>query len=242
MNTFKTATKNTLTETRTENGMKTYDSSLNACVALGKIERWKTAIEKLESDPLFKEISLNQTISECDEDKLENTAKRLFEKMSSGHRVVLLTMTKLVEKVEERTLVLMDEPEGHLHPPLLSAFVRALSDLMSDRNGVAIVATHSPVIVQEVPKSCVWKLRRTGLQANVERPEIETFGENVGILTREIFGLEVTDSGYHQLLKKALAKEYSYNAIVNTFGNQLGTEAKGIVRGLLAEKDKKGEQ
>ena len=32
--TFKTATKNTQTESRTENGMKTYDSSLNACVDL----------------------------------------------------------------------------------------------------------------------------------------------------------------------------------------------------------------
>ena len=34
MTTFKTATKNTQTESRTENGMKTYDSSLNACVDL----------------------------------------------------------------------------------------------------------------------------------------------------------------------------------------------------------------
>ncbi len=34
MTTFKTATKNTLTESRTENDMKTYDSSLNACVDL----------------------------------------------------------------------------------------------------------------------------------------------------------------------------------------------------------------
>lgn len=41
---------------------------------------------------------------------------------------MLLSITKLVEFVEERSLVLMDEPEAHLHLPLLSAFVRALSD------------------------------------------------------------------------------------------------------------------
>jgi predicted ATP-dependent endonuclease of OLD family len=51
---------------------------------------------------------------------------------------VLLTITRLVETVEERTLVLLDEPEAHLHPPLLSAFVRSLSDLLINRNGVAI--------------------------------------------------------------------------------------------------------
>jgi predicted ATP-dependent endonuclease of OLD family len=68
-------------------------------------------------------------------------------------------VTRLVESVEERTLVLLDEPESHLHPPLLSAFVRALSDLLVNRNGAAIIATHSPVVLQEVPRECVWRLR-----------------------------------------------------------------------------------
>jgi predicted ATP-dependent endonuclease of OLD family len=88
--------------------------------------------------------------------------------------------------VEERTLVLMDEPEAHLHPPLLAALIRAVSDLLINRNGVAVVATHSPVVLQEVPRSCVWKLRRHGGGAVVERPEIETFAENIGRLTHEV--------------------------------------------------------
>ena len=79
--------------------------------------------------------------------------------MSSGHKIILLTVVNLVNFVEEKTLVIMDEPEEHLHPPLVSAFIRALSELMSYRNGVAIIATHSPVIVQEVPRRCVWKIR-----------------------------------------------------------------------------------
>ncbi len=44
----------------------------------------------------------------------------LIKRMSSGHAIVLLTVTKLVARVEEKTLVLIDEPESHLHPPLLS--------------------------------------------------------------------------------------------------------------------------
>jgi len=116
-------------------------------------------------------------------------------------KIVLLTITRLVEEVEERTLVLLDEPEAHLHPPLLSAFIRSLSNLLIDRNGVAIIATHPPVVLQEVPKSCVWNIRRSESEIKVERLEIESFGENVGILTREVFGLEVTQSGFHKLLK-----------------------------------------
>ena len=119
--------------------------------------------------------------------QFKKRASGLFGKLSSGHKIVLLTVTRLVETVEERTLILLDEPEAHLHPPLLSAFVRALSNLLIDRNGVAIIATHSPVVLQEVPRNCVWKVRRTGRHVNAERPEIETFGENVGVLTRYPF-------------------------------------------------------
>lgn len=210
--------------------------SLKACVALGKIDRLVFALEKLESDPLFKDINLYNIISEKDPKKLDSSAKSLFKELSSGHAVVLLTITKLIEKVEEKTLVLMDEPEGHLHPPLLSAFIRALSELLTFRNGVAIIATHSPVVVQEVPKNCVWKLWRSDAEIRVERPEIETFGENIGVLNREIFGLEVTESGFHKLLLKVIEEENSYEAVLSVFNNELGNEAKGIVRGLLALK------
>jgi hypothetical protein len=136
---------------------------------------------------------------------------------------------------------LLDEPEGHLHPPLLSAFVRALSDLLVTRNGVAIISTHSPVVLQEVPKSCVWLLWRSGREARAARPEVETFGENVGILTREVFGLEVTNSGFHQLLKAAVGEPgANYESVLGKFGGQLGAEGQAIVRSLLAIKSGEG--
>lgn len=136
--------------------------------------------------------------------------------------------------MEDKTLILLDEPEAHLHPPLLPAFIRALSDLLINRNGVALIATHSPVVLQEVPQSCVWKIRRTGLRSVGERPEVQTFGENVGLLTREIFGLEVTQSGFHKMLRDAVAQRPSYDAVVRRFNNELGDEARATVQGLLA--------
>jgi predicted ATP-dependent endonuclease of OLD family len=152
--------------------------------------------------------------------------------LSSGHKIVLLTITRLVETVDERTLVLLDEPESHLHPPLLSAFVRSLSELLVQRNGVAIIATHSPVVLQEVARSCVWILRRSGAEVLTERPAIETFGENVGVLTREVFGLEVSHSGFHTILGDIIKDEKSYEGVLKRFGNQLGAEARAIARAL----------
>jgi predicted ATP-binding protein involved in virulence len=113
----------------------------------------------------------------------------------------------------------------------LSSFIRALSNLLVQRNGVAIVATHSPVVLQEVPRSCVWVLRRTGQVVTAERPDVETFGENVGTLTHEVFQLEVTESGFHKLLADA-AHTSSYQEIISRFNNRLGSEGRAIARAL----------
>jgi hypothetical protein len=131
-----------------------FQKSLGQCRAGLRAERWKAAVETLESDDLFAEADVTSLLDLPNDDWAE-AACRLFARLSSGHAIVLLTVTRLVELVDEKTLVLLDEPEGHLHPPLLSAFIRALSDLLVKRNGVAIVATHSPVVLQEVPRSCV---------------------------------------------------------------------------------------
>jgi predicted ATPase len=157
-----------------------FGNSVRICLQGARLARWQRALHVLESDPIFAEKEVaSLAVEAVDEEVLKTRARDLFRELSSGHKIVLLTVTRLVESVEERTLVLLDEPESHLHPPLLSAFVRALSDLLVNRNGVAIIATHSPVVLQEVPRECVWRLCRAGDSVTAERPDIETFGENV---------------------------------------------------------------
>ncbi|HEY2068095.1 MAG TPA: AAA family ATPase [Rhizomicrobium sp.] len=212
-----------------------FASSAKLCALGDKSERWKRALTTLEADPLFEEAHVAD-LAEIEERAFGKEAHQLWRKLSSGHKIVLLTITKLVEKVEERSLVLMDEPEAHLHPPLLSAFVRALSDLLIHRNGVAIIATHSPVVLQEVPMSCVWKIVRHGVAVRADRPEIETFAENVGVLTREVFGLEVTRSGFHKMLSDAAADERSIPRVLGKFDNEVGSDGRALVSGLIANR------
>lgn len=221
-----------------------FTSSLEICFSLtAKRDRWVRAVNKLESDLNFAEMDLcrlTNLYADDSSDRRQNffgIANSLFERMSSGHAIVLLTITKLVETIEEKTLVLLDEPESHLHPPLLSAFTRALSDLLTNRNGVAIIATHSPVVLQEVPKNCVSIIRRTRLITNIDRPESETFAENVGTLTREVFGLEVSKSGFHNLLATSVAEGRSYEDIEQEYHHQLGFEGKAILRSMIVSRD-----
>ncbi len=212
--------------------------SLVNCRNNARIGRWKNAIAILESDPIFRAANISRLIDNKEDNDIDRLSIGLFKRLSSGHKIVLLTITRLIETVQERSLVLFDEPESHLHPPLLSSFIRAVSDLLINRNAVGILATHSPVILQEVPQSCIWRLRRDGAQAVAERLEIESFGENVGVLTQEVFGLEVTDSGFHSILKSIVRSTASYDEAVELLNNEIGLEAKAILRSLFYQKNK----
>ncbi|HCT77517.1 MAG TPA: hypothetical protein DGG94_13070 [Micromonosporaceae bacterium] len=204
-----------------------------------RLQLWLQAIGNLESDPLFKDAEIS-SLAQTRHIGGSIQPAEVFQRLSSGHKIVLLTITRLADLVSERTLVLIDEPETHLHPPLLASFMRAVSGLLLDRNGVAIIATHSPVVLQETPRSCVWKIRRSGSLVTAERPEIETFGENVGILTREAFGLQVEASGHYRDLRTAVDEGLSFSQILDRFSDQLGAEAKGVVRALIAVRDQAG--
>lgn len=220
-----------------------------------KKDRWLKAINKLGSDENFHSMnlkvllkkyrSLRREVSSDIRANIHAYRKLYLQKiadyltsMSSGHAIVLLTITRLVATVEEKTLILIDEPESHLHPPLLSAFIRSLSELTYDKNAVAIIATHSPVVLQEVPRSCVWKVNRIGGAMERWRPKTETFGENVGVLTKEVFGLEVSSSGFHDLLAKSVAIGGGYDDIVKEYNEQLGMEARALLKALILERER----
>jgi predicted ATPase len=197
-------------------------------------ERWIQSIRILSSDPGIKEINETQIMTD-DVDTVSADAASAFSRMSSGHKVVLLTMTKLVEFVSDRSLVLIDEPETHLHPPLLGSFIRALSNLLAVRNGVAIIATHSPVVLQEVPSNCVSLLLRSGNSMRVVRPDVETFAENVSVLTRKVFGLEIDQSGFYKLLKDS-SEGREFSDVVEQFGDRIGSEGRALTRAFTVEK------
>jgi len=213
--------------------------SARVCLRGARRTRWVRALRLLESDPIFSAAGIADAADDVgsgtSEDEVLENIGATFKLLSSGHKIVLLTITRLVETVSEKSLVLLDEPEAHLHPPLLSAFVRALSDLLIDRNGIAIIATHSPVVLQEVPRSCVWKIDRIGESGRISRPQIETFGENVGTLTNEVFGLEVISTGFHRLLREAAERHAheGYEAALDALGGQVGTEGRSILRALV---------
>lgn len=192
--------------------------------------RWAACLQTLRSDPAFASAEVATLLGHIE----QSEAFAIFSRFSSGHKVVLLSVMALVSLVEERTLVLIDEPEAHLHPPLLASLIRTLSNLLLNRNGAAVLATHSPLVLQEVPAGCTYKLVRSSRTREAFRPSFETFGESLSRLTSDVFGHEVVDSGFHMLIRTLAAGDETYDEILARFGGRLGAQARALLR-LMAK-------
>lgn len=216
--------------------------SLKGCLAnYTKREDLSDVIKILENDPMFYNYRLNELIVSSDVKINYNDLKvfkNTFSQMSSGHKVVLSIIVRCIDKMAEKTILFLDEPENHLHPPLVSSLIRSISFILMKRNGVAIISTHSPIVLQETPRSCVWLLSRSGDTWNVSRPRFETFGENIGTLTNDVFKYEISNSGFHALLKQSVKELDSYEEVIDRYENQLGDEARGLIRILFEQKDR----
>lgn len=228
------------------------NSIANVLCVKEKRSQWNFVKDIICAGRNFEGVDLNrfdEIFEECGGEEMVLIEPQYFERnylkimpeflkcFSSGHFIVLRILIDLLDRVESKTLVLIDEPETHLHPPLLSALVRAMSKILNLRNAVAIIATHSPVVLQEIPMSCVWKIHRTGLAFTASRPTTETYGENVGVLTEEVFGLDVRQSGFMADLVEEVSLGKSFDEILGDYQGQLGKEGKVILMSLIAIRD-----
>ena len=213
------------------------DSLKNCLLDVTKREDLKDILDKLEQEcDLSTNYNFMINVDELDPNNLREV-EILFSRLSAGHKVILSIITRCIDVLVEKSIVFIDEPENHLHPPLLSFLIRGISKMLIKRNGVAIISTHSPIVLQEIPKSCVWRLFRDGSTSYAIRPEIETFGTNIGVLTNVIFGYEVKKTGFNTLLQNVVNESDDYESVLEEFNYQLGDEARSIARIMLKQKN-----
>ena len=179
------------------------------------------ALAPLIDEPSFGRIDLNRAVQEG-----TGALKRLFAGASSGHKVVLNILVQLSARLQRRSLVLIDEPECHLHPPLLAAFLRGLRILLKEYNSYSVIATHSPVVLQATPRRYVRVLRRRGNTTAVESPRIETFAEDLDIITGEVFNLDTRATDHHKVLDELVNSKQSLEQIEKLFGGRMSNAAR----------------
>ena len=114
--------------------------------------------------------------------------------LSSGQATILLYITKLVSSINQGSLVIFDEPETFMHPPMLKAFIRAVSEIVNNNKAFCLIATHSPVIIQEIPHCNVYRL---DTNHELKNTNYKTYGQNLDTLYKNIYGLALQQTGYN---------------------------------------------
>ena len=197
-----------------------------------RVDLLEAALEPLFGDPSFAELKDQM-------DRLTGSARSarsLFLSWSTGHKIALHVVASLVAHARPRTLVLFDEPEAHLHPPLMAALMHAIRIVLTEVNALCIAATHSPVLLQETLSRHIRRVRRTGKKLDVKQPGLETFGENVGVLTYDSFGLTASATDFHKVLDLLVDGCESAEEVDALFEPGLSAQARAYVLTQFARK------
>jgi energy-coupling factor transporter ATP-binding protein EcfA2 len=192
---------------------------------------FEAALQPLLSDPSFADIEGQDRVT-----LLGHDPRGAFLGWSTGHKIALHVVASLVAHATRRSLVLFDEPEMHLHPPLIAALMHAVRLVLEEKNAFAIVATHSPVVLQETLARHVRVIRRIGDAFSVLAPNLETFGENVGVLTYDTFGLTAAATDFHHVLDLLIQGFDNLEEINQLFSPRLSGQALAYVMAGLARK------
>ena len=163
--------------------------------------------------------------------------KELVSKLSSGQLHTLMMLTMVYENIYYDTLFVIDEPEVHLHPNAILSFSRLLCELLDEFHSYAIITTHSPLVVREMIGKNVYVIQR--LEDNnvyISHCENETFGEDIAILYRDIFGYDDSISQFRDV-DRGLAKTYkNYDEVIAHLGiENVNLAGRFIIRAIVDE-------
>ena len=98
-------------------------------------------------------------------------------------------------------LLLLDEPDIHLHPAMIDKFINIINKVFIDNGCKVIITTHSPVIVSKVKDESIYQIDKTNSEHSIYKIDQK---EAVDILSDGTMNL---DGILHLLLREALDKE-----------------------------------
>lgn len=217
---------------RNENGVlskssliENYKNNLLKISELGRKDDWISFMSEILDNS--SDAFLDQLKIELDND-IDNDALSL---LSSGQSILAHFVTALVARIQRNTLVLFDEPETHLHPNAVAHLFNVMNKMLKLYNSFAIIATHSPIVLQEIPRKRVILLTREGNSTISANMNFETFGENISELTKHVFDT-ATIPNYYKSILKGLSNRFSFEQVNELFDDNLSFNAKAY---LLAQ-------
>lgn len=159
--------------------------------------------------------------------------------LSSGEYAMVRFATQAAASIERGSLLLLDEPETHLHPNFVSDLMQILYQLLESTCSLAIVATHSAYVVREAPRQRVNILSVDDRFVAVDRPRLQTFGASVDKISQFVFNDTSTRHRYQRVLGEwadQVGQTLGIDRIIDEHGNELNSESLSFIARHLRDR------
>jgi predicted ATPase len=186
-------------------------------VKKGRTQRWQQILSNFLEKELIRQLTV---ITFKGEDGVEkwrvniegfNNIKRI---LSSGQSILLYIISELTANVRLDSLILYDEPETHLHPNAISQLINAIYSLVEEFQSYCIIATHSPLVIRELPSRSVFVVERFENIPLVRKIGLESFGGNLSVLTEDVFGNKEIIKKHELIVEDLVKQKLSYEEII----------------------------
>lgn len=205
----------------------------NLCLALSRLNNEKRMQLSLSLKRVLGPSPMWSKITK----KTDYDIKRVYAKLSAGQRIVLNILVHLLANLRKRSLLLLDEPETHLHPSLISALISEILHLLEENEAFSVIATHSPIIAQQITSDRILVLCRTDGLVESLTPSIECFGASLSEISNELFESREYERDYTAVLDRLMeAYDNDVDRIEKLFPLGLGGNARVYLRSIENKK------
>jgi ABC-type multidrug transport system ATPase subunit len=165
-----------------------------------------------------------------------------YRKLSSGQNILVMILSEILSQIRLNSLILYDEPETHLHPNAITLLMNAIFELVSEFESFCIIATHSPLVIQEIQARNVIIIERENDLAYLRQMDKESFGENLTVITEDIFGNSSIAKHHLLVIANLVERGESFESILDLLSSEnlpMNLNTRLYIKGLISERDEK---
>ncbi|EDV29295.1 uncharacterized protein TRIADDRAFT_51463 [Trichoplax adhaerens] len=143
--------------------------------------------------------------------------------LSSGEQLELLSLlwlfgSKNLAKANDSGIILLDEPDAHLHPSLVQEVIETIKTKLISKLGIQVImTTHSPTTVSLAPKDCIYVMTENNMTKEIKIEKAASKRQAIQLLTAEFVHVNLPfrmvfveardDKKFYTMIQDKLARE-----------------------------------
>lgn len=129
--------------------------------------------------------------------------------LSTGEISLLLRLFNIANQIKPNSIVLIDEPELHLHPNWCINYISKLKQLFNKYDSHFIIATHSPLLVANLNKEDLVVLKKEKNIIRNSNIDTGTLGVDIDTVLEQVFGVTLSDSEIISTIFQDIQKKFN---------------------------------